>query len=179
MFTLIRHVVKKGRSLRTYATATANYPYSNVVAIQDGQPAEAQDRLVKGKGLMLHLAKSLVSPDKRHMMEVLFSRRHSQRLLPGSVLTVGLSQPPYTFSGVLISTRRRGIDTSFVLRNVVQRVGVEMQFFVNSPDLKSIELVRSAGSGNGREGKRVRRAKLFYLRHSPEKMSAISGSVKR
>ncbi|KAN0116451.1 hypothetical protein V8E52_005832, partial [Russula decolorans] len=49
------------------------------------------------------------------------------------VLTINLTHAPTTFSGVLISVRCRGPNTSFVLRNVVQRTGIEMQFFVNSP----------------------------------------------
>ena len=171
-----RYVVQKQR---TYATSVAKYPFSDVVTVQDSQPTPSQDALIKGKGLMFHLAKVLVPEEKRHMMDVLFSRRHPQRILPGSVLTVGLGQPPYTFSGVLISTRRRGVDTSFVLRNVIQRTGVEMQFFVNSPDLKSIEVVKSPRDRNAREGRKIRRAKLFYLRHSPEKMTALSSGVKR
>lgn len=75
-----------------------------------------------------------------------------------------------------MSVRRRGPDTSFVLRNIVQRTGVEMQFFVNSPHLKDIKVVQRARVG--KDVKRTRRAKLFYLRDSPEKMSEISAGVR-
>jgi len=86
---------------------------------------------------------------------------------------------PATFSGVLVSVRRRGLDTSFVLRNIISRTGVEMQFFVNSPHLKDIKVISRAGGGSGRkEGVKVRRAKLFYLRDSPEKMTAISAGMR-
>ncbi|KIO13019.1 hypothetical protein M404DRAFT_993983 [Pisolithus tinctorius Marx 270] len=77
-----------------------------------------------------------------------------------------------------MSVRRRGPDTSFVLRNVVQRTGVEMQFFVNSPHLKDIRVIQRAGGGPGKGGRRQRRAKLFFLRDSPSKMSAISAGLK-
>ena len=97
------------------------------------------------------------------------------------MLTVNLTHAPTTFSGVLISVRRRGPDTSFVLRNVVQRTGVEMQFFVNSPHVKEFVVVSRAG-GSAADGKKkrkgFRRAKLFYLRDSPERMTAISAGVR-
>jgi len=108
----------------------------------------------------------------------LFSRRHPERLLPGSVVAVTLAHAPTSFSGVLLSVRRRGPDTSFVLRNIVHRTGVEMQFFVNSPHVKEIRVIQRAGGGGGKEGRRMRRAKLFYLRDSPEKMSEISAGVR-
>ncbi|KAJ2003508.1 hypothetical protein GGI02_004531 [Coemansia sp. RSA 2322] len=66
-----------------------------------------------------------------------------------------------TFTGVCIAIYRRGIDTSFILRNVVQRVGVEMRFMAYSPLVKRIEIVHK-GTG-------YRRAKLFYLRENPGK----------
>lgn len=162
---------------RRMSTAASSYPFSKTVTLSE-PVVPITDGLKKGKGLMEHVRKTLISPEKKRMVEVLFSRRHKDRLLPGSVLTVFLQQPPFSFSGVLIAMRRRGPDTSFVLRNVVQKTGVEMQFFVNSPDVKRIEVIQHAGGGGGREGRRMRRAKLFYLRDQPEKMTSISAGVR-
>lgn len=132
---------------------------------------------------MSYLSTSLIPSHKRHLTDVVFSRRHPERVAPGSVLTVHLTHAPFSFSGVLIAIRRRGHDTSFTLRNVVQRVGVEMVCFVGSPGLERVEVVKQLGAKTGkdgrREGKRSRRAKLFYLRHSPDKMSSISAGVRR
>ncbi|KAA1466172.1 hypothetical protein DENSPDRAFT_767286 [Dentipellis sp. KUC8613] len=136
----------------------------------------AVERLRQGKGLMAYLQQTLPTPEKQLLISTLFSRRHPDRLVPGSILTVTLGHAPTTFSGVLLSVRRRGPDTSFVLRNVVQRTGVEMQFFVNSPHVKDIKVVQRAGEGN--KSKRVRQAKLFYLRDSPDKMSALSAGAR-
>lgn len=159
------------------STAVSQYPFSKTVTLSE-PVAPLTEGLKKGKGLMEHVRKTLIAPEKRHMVDVLFSRRHKDRLLPGSVLTVYMQQPPFSFSGVLIAMRRRGPDTSFMLRNVVQKTGVEMQFFVNSPDLKRIEVIQRAGGGGGHEGRRMRRAKLFYLRDQPEKMTSISAGVR-
>lgn len=67
-----------------------------------------------------------------------------------------------------------------MLRNIISRTGVEMQFYVNSPHLKDIKVVQRAGGSGAaaKQGANVRRAKLFYLRDSPEKMTAISAGVR-
>jgi hypothetical protein len=87
-----------------------------------GSPPAA---LRQGKGLMAYFQQTLPSTEKQKIIGTLFSRTHPERVRPGSVLTVNLTHAPTTFSGVLISVRCRGPDTSFVLRNVVQRTGVE------------------------------------------------------
>jgi ribosomal protein L19 len=62
------------------------------------------------------------------------------------------------FSGVCLSIRLRGIDTSFLLRNELTRVGVEMAVKVFSPNVESVEIVQ-------RTEKRKRRARLYYMRY--------------
>ncbi len=133
---------------------------------------------------MAYLQHTLPSTEKQKIIGTLFSRSHPDRVRPGSVLTVNLTHAPTSFSGVLIAVRRRGPDTSFVLRNVVQRTGVEMQFFVNSPHVKEIVVVSRAGGGGGGGGNRkkkctgLKKAKLFYLRDSPERMTSVSAGVR-
>ncbi|KAJ2785685.1 hypothetical protein H4R18_000376 [Coemansia javaensis] len=97
----------------------------------------------------------------------LFLRRAApkDRMCAGDVVFVetinSMSDPSATtvFGGVCIAIYRRGIDTSFILRNLVQNVGVEMRFMAYSPLVKRIEIMQKA--------QRVRRAKLFYLRDRP------------
>jgi large subunit ribosomal protein L19 len=165
-------------STASSSTPTPAYPFSKVAIIPPKPNILPSKSLRNGKGLMAYLHKSLLSPEKHEIISTLFSRRHPNRLYVGSVLTVHLAHAPSIFSGVLISIRRRGIDTSFLLRNVVQGVGVEMQFFVSSPHVKEIKVVRRAGGTGPQSGRRVRRAKLFYLRDSPTKMTAISAGVR-
>lgn len=166
------------RCSRAMSTAAQPYPFSSAAKILPPPATPPPAPLMQGKGLMQYLTQTLPSPDKQKLLTTYFSRRHPLRILPGSVLTVMLGHAPTTFSGVLMSVRRRGLDTSFVLRNVINRTGVEMQFFVMSPHLKNIKIMQRAGGGGGKAGRRMRRAKLFYLRDSPEKMSAISAGVR-
>lgn len=167
----------------TRSMATAVYPFSKAVIVPTAPPPPiSREGLRQGKGLMEFLKETLPTPEKRKWLTTYFSKRHPTRIQPGSVLTVTMNHAPNTFSGVLLSVRRRGLDTSFVLRNVINRTGVEMQFFPASPHITNIKILRRAGgesSNNGKAaGSRMRRAKLFYLRDSPEKMSAISAGAK-
>jgi len=173
-------------SSRSLTTSTKSYPYSQVAIIPPPPPDSPPPALRQGKGLMAYLQHTLPSTEKQKLICTLFSRSHPDRVRPGSVLTVNLTHAPTSFSGVLISVRRRGPDTSFVLRNVVQRTGVEMQFFVNSPHVKDIVVVPRAGGGGSWSGpadrkkknKGLKKAKLFYLRDSPERMTAVSAGVR-
>ena len=59
------------------------------------------------------------------------------------------------FEGIIISKNKSSIDTSITIRRIFQGIGIERTFPLNSPQIKSIELVNSV---------RAKRAKLFYLR---------------
>lgn len=61
------------------------------------------------------------------------------------------------FVGICIKKGGKGLLQNVVLRNVVDGVGVELGFCINSPNVLRIERVRIGK-------KRVRRAKLYYLR---------------
>lgn len=145
------------------------YPFSKTAIIQPPPFTQPRKALKVGKGLMPYLLKTLPTPEKQRLLRNLFWRHSPNQLRPGSIVTVTMEHAPQTFTGVLLAIRRRGPDTSFVLRNVVQRTGVEMQIFVNSPHVKDIKVVRKPPKG------RMRRAKLYYLRDSPEKMGVIAG----
>ncbi|KAF7301466.1 Mitochondrial ribosomal [Mycena indigotica] len=152
--------------------STAAYPFSKTALVLP-DPAEAPSAALKlGKGLMPYLSTSLPTPEKQQLLRHFFSRRSRSQLQPGSIITVTLDHAPTTFTGVLLAIRRRGVDTSFVVRNIVQRTGVEMQFFANSPHLKEIKVLQRPPKG------RMRRAKLYYLRDAPDKMSALAGNIK-
>nr|YP_009675054.1 ribosomal protein L19 [Rhizochromulina marina]QDH81905.1 ribosomal protein L19 [Rhizochromulina marina] len=59
------------------------------------------------------------------------------------------------FEGVVIAKKNHGINKTITVRRVLQGIGVERCFLVNSPKIKTIELIRSS---------KVRRSKLYYLR---------------
>jgi large subunit ribosomal protein L19 len=179
---MLRLALSQRVLVRGLATAARPYPFSAMVSTPPPAPPPVvahPERILHGKGLMAHLHKTLPSPSARTLMDTLFSKSHRDRIMPGSVLSLSLAHAPNNFSGVLISVRHKGPDTSFTLRNVVQRTGVEMRFSVGSPAIKEVKIVQRAGTGGGKSGRRMRRAKLYYLRDQPTKMNAISAGVKR
>ena len=68
------------------------------------------------------------------------------------------------FEGVCIARRGAGVSETFTVRKVSNGVGVERIFPVHSPMIGDITVVRRG---------RVRRAKLYYLRHLTGKATRI------
>jgi large subunit ribosomal protein L19 len=81
---------------------------------------------------------------------------------PGDTLRVnvrvkeGDKERLQAFEGICIARRGSGVSETFVVRKISNGVGVERIFPVHSPMLAEITIVRRG---------RVRRAKLYYLRH--------------
>jgi large subunit ribosomal protein L19 len=68
------------------------------------------------------------------------------------------------FSGVVIARQGHGASETFTVRKISNGVGVERIFPVHSPMIAEIQVVRRG---------RVRRAKLYYLRHLTGKATRI------
>jgi large subunit ribosomal protein L19 len=68
------------------------------------------------------------------------------------------------FEGVCIARRGSGVSETFTVRKISNGIGVERIFPVHSPMLAEINVVRRG---------RVRRAKLYYLRHLTGKATRI------
>jgi large subunit ribosomal protein L19 len=68
------------------------------------------------------------------------------------------------FEGICIARRGSGVSETFTVRKISNGVGVERIFPVHSPMLAEIQVVRRG---------RVRRAKLYYLRHLTGKATRI------
>lgn len=84
-------------------------------------------------------------------------RRNPRSVKPGDIVRVVFKNGD-PFNGVVLSIKLRGIDTSFLLRNELTRVGVEMSVKVFNPNVQSVEIVQRAM-------RKPRRARLFYMRY--------------
>ena len=94
-------------------------------------------------------------------LEDKFSNKNIPLIRVGDTIKLGVSiiegnkeRVQFT-EGVVIAKKNSGLNATITLRRVMQGVGVERVYLLNSPKLKSIEVLRSSN---------VRRSKLYYLR---------------
>ncbi|WFD07443.1 hypothetical protein MVES1_002808 [Malassezia vespertilionis] len=127
---------------------------------------------------------SQLDPDEK--IARLFSRRSPERVPSGSIVLVESYLTPAktnttTFSGVLIAVRRAGVATSFVLRTIANKLGVETRFHAYSPMIKEIRVVQRADARKGQPGLlRARRAKLYYMaRRDDRRVNSVASVVKQ
>lgn len=111
-------------------------------------------------------AKLMKQCDPTGERQRMFDRRNPDQVRVGAVVLVesyvSLASPPggatHQFAGFLIDIKRAGIGTGITLRNKLGKLGVEMQFKVFSPMVRSIRILSPKGL------RKVRRARLNYLR---------------
>lgn len=68
------------------------------------------------------------------------------------------------YQGVVLKRKRGNMDATFTVRKISNGVGVEKTFAMHSPRLEKVELVSKG---------KVRRSRLFYLRHRRGKAARI------
>jgi len=68
------------------------------------------------------------------------------------------------FEGVVIAKHSKGMNATFTVRKISYGVGVERIFPLYSPTIESVTVVKKS---------KVRRAKLYYLRHKVGKEAKI------
>ena len=95
---------------------------------------------------------------------------------PGDTLKVnvriieGKRQRIQAYEGVCIAKKNRGINSTFTVRKISFGEGVERLFPVHSPNVESVEVIRSG---------KVRRAKLYYLRERTGKSARITEKIRK
>ena len=89
---------------------------------------------------------------------------------PGDTIVVdvrvveGTRERLQPFEGVVLSIKKRGLGSSFIVRKISNGVGVERTFQTHSPIISSIK---------GKRRGDVRQAKLFYLRERTGRSARI------
>ena len=113
--------------------------------------------------------------EKKHLEQVSVGKKITE-FFPGDTIKVnvriveGKRQRVQAFEGVCIAKKNGGINSSFTVRKVSFGEGVERVFQLYSPNLDSVELIRSG---------KVRRAKLYYLRDRSGKSARINEKIKK
>ena len=76
----------------------------------------------------------------------------------------GTKERSQNYEGVIIKIKGSGVNKTFTVRKVFQGVGVERVFFLNSPKIEKVNIIRSGKS---------RRAKLYYIRERTGKSTKL------
>ncbi|MFA0749884.1 MAG: hypothetical protein SLRJCFUN_000287 [Candidatus Fervidibacter sp.] len=79
-------------------------------------------------------------------------------------------EPVTVFEGVVIRRRGEGTNATFTVRKIAHGVGTERTFYLHSPNIVRIEVLRRG---------RVRRARLYYLRGMSAKEARIKEDLRR
>lgn len=153
------------------------YPFaSGVVTSGEDRPAVEFDARGRPKGLggvLSYANKRLIAshrpPPPEHVK--LFARSSGKDVIrPGDVLevssyTTSARTSTSRFAGVLIGVKRReeGTATSFTLRNIVARTGVEMRYPLASPMIAKITVLA-----------RILDRKVFPRRRSVRRCAVVS-----
>ncbi|XP_061337447.1 large ribosomal subunit protein bL19cy-like [Gastrolobium bilobum] len=113
----------------------------------------------------------------RHIMQILDkeaveevrTQREIPDIKPGYIVQLKVEVPENKrrasiIKGIVIARRNAGLNSTFRIRRQVAGVGIESLFPLYSPNIKEIKVL---------DKKKVRRAKLYYLR---DKMNALKKS---
>ena len=74
------------------------------------------------------------------------------------------------FEGTVIAIKGSGISKTFTVRRLSYGVGIERVFPLHSPNVESVQVIRSG---------KVRRAKLYYLRDRVGKAAKVKETLQR
>ena len=80
----------------------------------------------------------------------------------------GTKERSQNYEGTIIKFKGSHINKTFTVRRVFQGIGVERVFFVNSPKIEKIAILRSGKS---------RRSKLYYLRDRVGKSTKLKETL--
>ena len=86
----------------------------------------------------------------------------------GLLIQEGDKKRVQTFEGIVISKSNTGLNRTITLRKILANGGLERVFILNSPQIKTISILRSSV---------VRRAKLYYLRERSGKSARLKQSL--
>ena len=112
----------------------------------------------------------------RYNVKKILSEKKIPDFYPGDVVKVGVritegkKERIQYFEGVCIAKKNRDLNSSFTVRKISFGEGVERTFALYSPNVDSINVIRSG---------KVRRAKLYYLRDRKGKSARIAEKIKK
>ncbi|KAF3513932.1 hypothetical protein F2Q69_00000463 [Brassica cretica] len=151
----------------TYSSRCFSTVGDSVQSVPQGFPVSAPDAPPRIKFKRLDkTAKHIMQIVDKEAVEEVRTRREIPEIRPGYIVQLKVEVPENKrrvsiVKGIVIARRNAGLNSTFRIRRLVAGVGVESMFPLYSPNLREIKVL---------DKKRVRRAKLYYLR---DKMNAL------
>ena len=103
-------------------------------------------------------------------LEAQYSKQNLPKISIGDAVNIGVKiiegvkERVQYYEGIVIAKKNSSINKAITVRKVFQGVSVERIFLIHSPKIFSINIIKSA---------KVRRAKLYYIRHLSGKASRL------
>ena len=119
--------------------------------------------------------KNIEDINKEAIKKIIANRKITD-FSPGDTIKIGVKivegkrERIQYFEGVCIAKKNRDLNSSFTVRKISFGEGVERTFALYSPNVDSIQVIRSG---------KVRRAKLYYLRDRKGKSARIAEKIKK
>ncbi len=110
----------------------------------------------------------------RELVQKRFKKAPAPEFRPGDTVKVyvriaeGEKTRVQIFEGVVMQTRKGGLDSTFTVRKISNGVGVERVFPYFSPAIEKVEVVTQGST---------RRARLFFLRNLEGKAARIDSTL--
>lgn len=135
-----------------------------IVEVEQPEASARVPKVKKTKGL-----KNIMEVLHKRAVEAATEGRNIPDLRTGDIVQLRVEVPENKkrvslLRGIVIARHNAGIHTTFRIRRVIAGVGVEMVFPLYSPNIKEIKVVNS---------RKVRRAKLYYLRDKIARLSTV------
>ncbi|KAI5665118.1 hypothetical protein M9H77_24441 [Catharanthus roseus] len=152
-------VITTQRCFATLGNPVESVPQDASASIPDVPPRIKFKRLDK-------TARHIMQILDKEAVEEVKAKREIPDIKPGYIVQLKVEVPENkrrvsVVKGIVMARRNAGLNTTFRIRRLVAGVGVESLYPLYSPNLKEIKVL---------DKKKVRRAKLYYLR---DKMNAL------
>ncbi|ODV88947.1 hypothetical protein CANCADRAFT_13293, partial [Tortispora caseinolytica NRRL Y-17796] len=113
--------------------------------------------------------KNMTQLDPDNWKRTIFSRKNENAVRVKDIVRVSFADET-PIVGAVMAIYRRGMSTTFRLRNRYTKIGTEMKIPLFSPLLKQIDVVQ-------RSPKPAKLNKLFYLRHPKLDLGDVEGKL--
>lgn len=108
--------------------------------------------------------KIMYSIEKAYLKQNIVTVEVGDTVRIGVLIQEGNKERIQFSEGVIICIHKAGLNTTITLRRIFQGIGVEKVYLIHSPRIKSTQILRKS---------RVKRAKLYYLRHKTGKAARL------